>query len=426
LTFTNVIRCTARRFFSTSATGELSKELEPLSIYIHWPFCRDICPYCDFNRYKRDEIDHKSMNDTYLRIIDHMFSQNSIFEKRKLRSIFFGGGTPSTAHPQTFFNIIDRIHKYIPAYRDVEITMEANPTSIESKKLVQFKDAGINRISIGVQSFDERDLIFLGRKHSVDEAINAVLEAQRIIGNDRVSLDLIFGTALHARDPQVWERVLKKALDLETHHISLYQLTIEKNTKFYHKYMKGDFVLPNEQVQENLYDISIQMCKDKNLNQYEVSNFAKPNAESKHNIQYWKSRDFIGIGPGAHSRITLNDNKRFAFVQVMQPEQWIQDSMNDAKYLLGTIKMDQLSERVRLEELFLMGLRLVDQGVTASAVKHHTNVQDDNPFPLVLNRNVLEMLIQEGFLKYERRQDLHLMCTPKGVKLLNQICEMIL
>jgi putative oxygen-independent coproporphyrinogen III oxidase len=213
-----------RRYFSTS------KELEPLAVYIHWPYCRDICPYCDFNRYKRDhsQIDHQSLKNTYLHIIDNFF-QSQNFNSRKLRSIFFGGGTPSLAEPEFFHSIIDRVHRYISAYPKVEITMEANPTSLEMKKLAAFRNAGINRISIGVQSLHEQDLKFLGRKHTTDEAMNAIKQASSIF--DRVSLDLMFGTALHARNPQIWDQTLKKALELGTNHISLYQLTIEKNTK---------------------------------------------------------------------------------------------------------------------------------------------------------------------------------------------------
>ncbi len=183
-----------------------SKEVSTLSLYVHWPFCKDICPYCDFNRYKRDKIDHKSMKESYTRIIDNFFTQNPEFKSRTLSSIFFGGGTPSTAEPETFYSIINHINSHINCDQ-AEITMEANPTSIESEKLQSFKKAGINRVSIGVQSLHEQDLQFLGRKHSVDEAISAIQKAKSIFNN--VSLDLMFGTALHARDPSIWEDTLK-------------------------------------------------------------------------------------------------------------------------------------------------------------------------------------------------------------------------
>ncbi|KAL0487765.1 radical S-adenosyl methionine domain-containing protein, mitochondrial [Acrasis kona] len=353
--------------------------------------------------------------------------QNPEFQDRKLKSIFFGGGTPSLAQPETFSSIIHQTSKYISFLPDVEITMEANPTSVESDKIKEFKQAGINRVSIGVQSFDERDLKFLGRKHSIQEAVNAIKIAQDSVGQDRVSLDLMFGTNLHASEPDAWKKVLETALDLGTQHISLYQLTVEKNTSFYKKHAKGEFNLPSEEIYEYLYDTAINMCAEKGLKQYEVSNFSSSEStQSKHNVQYWKSRDYIGIGPGAHSRLTLPNNERVAAVQIMQPEQWMHEVNGDDVYnkiMPGNIKVDNLSTQERVDELFLMGLRLVQEGVSESALAHHSGLT----FSSALNKNILNQLIHHELLRMEETQnDKNLVATSKGIKVLNSVLSTLL
>lgn len=271
-------------------------ELPPLAVYIHWPFCKSKCPYCDFNSHVRAQVDVDDWRQSLLSELEYMAAQAP---RRRVRSLFFGGGTPSLMPPALAQALIDRVQALWPVAGDVEITLEANPTSVEAATFSDFKKAGVNRLSLGVQSLRDRELAFLGREHSAAEALAALERAQ--LAFDRYSFDLIY--ARPGQTPGDWEEELAQALRHAGGHLSLYQLTIEENTAFYHAYAKGGFTLPDDEQSEALYRITESMLADKGLLAYEVSNYAVPGEESRHNLAYWEGEDYIGIGPGAHGRI---------------------------------------------------------------------------------------------------------------------------
>ncbi|KAF0984750.1 hypothetical protein FDP41_000649 [Naegleria fowleri] len=414
----------------------------PISIYFHWPFCQSICSYCDFNRYKRDltsiqNLDpHNSNNNigyqmmkTYLLILEDFKRQMKNLNPQnnyELVSIFFGGGTPSTMNPLMMEELISKSMEIFSSNRDgVEISMEANPTSIESAKLLNFHKAGINRLSIGVQSFDSDCLKTLGREHSVDEAMYAIENAKNIFGNDSLSIDLMFGLPQHKTNRTIWEKTLKKALSLDLAHISLYQLTIEKNTKYY-KLFNEEKDLPNEDEYSYMYDYTIDTCHSAGLEMYEVSNFAKPGKECKHNIMYWRSiYDFVGIGPGAHGRLTNYETRqRYSTIQVLKPEDWIEKASLDFStrnsnpaLLLGNIKQENLSEMQQIEELFMMGLRMAKEGVKESSLKY---INSSMTFEKLFSSNLINRLIEHDYLSLvEEAEERRMVATRKGINVLD-------
>jgi putative oxygen-independent coproporphyrinogen III oxidase len=411
-----------------------------LSLYVHWPYCKSICPYCDFNRYKRESINHELMSQCYNRILDQFFTHNQhlLYPYTHIESVFFGGGTPSLADAKVFHRIIERVQKLnqsLPQPNEhIEVTMEANPNSIEISKLSEFKDAGINRLSIGVQSFNALDLQFLGRQHSVEEAKRAIDTAQSLFG-EKVSIDLMFGTPQHANNEQIWHQVLKEAFHLGLSHISLYQLTIEKNTQFYRKAQNGEFILPEEDCSERLYQNAIMQSAENGLEHYEVSNFAAPGNQCKHNLQYWRSMDYLGIGPGAHSRITDSNNQRYSMVQIMKPEDWMAEVINgevsnkDALSLLGSIKVQSLTMEQRIEECVMMGLRLVNEGLLERELSFQTD-KGSIRFEDIFNRNILKQLIRHDFITLdpiEKSSDnRRLKATYKGIKVLDELLASLL
>ncbi|KAG2383172.1 hypothetical protein C9374_004509 [Naegleria lovaniensis] len=415
----------------------------PISIYFHWPFCQSICSYCDFNRYKRDlssiqNLDPRhsdknigyQMMKTYLLILEDFKRQVKVLNPQhnyELVSIFFGGGTPSTMNPLMMEELISKSMEIFSTSREkVEISMEANPTSIETEKLLNFHKAGINRLSIGVQSFDSDCLKTLGREHSVDEALYAIESAKSIFGKDSLSIDLMFGLPQHKTNRTIWEKTLEKALSLDFSHISLYQLTIEKNTKFY-KLFNEEKDLPNEEEYSDMYDYTIDACQSIGLEMYEVSNFAKPGKECKHNIMYWRSiYDFIGIGPGAHGRLTNHTTRqRYSTVQVLKPEDWIEKASLDFSearnsnptLLLGNIKQEALSEMQQIEELFMMGLRMAKEGVKESSLKY---INSGMTFEKLFSSNMITRLIEHDYLSLiEEADGRRMVATRKGINVLD-------
>lgn len=318
----------------------------PLAIYIHWPFCKSKCPYCDFNSHVRDGVDQQRWRDALLRELEHMAAQ---VPGRTVTSIFFGGGTPSLMPPATAGALIDRVGALFPVAENIEITLEANPTSVEATTFEDFKTAGVNRVSLGVQSLRDEELKFLGRGHSAKEALAAVDRARSVF--DRYSFDLIY--ARPNQTLQDWEAELGEALRTIGGHMSLYQLTIEENTAFHHAYAKGGFALPDEEASEALYRLTESMLAVRGLIAYEVSNYAKPGEESRHNLSYWKGDDYIGIGPGAHGRIT--PSHRIATQTIKSPERWLEAVERDGH----AVEIWQDIERAQeAEERLMMGLRL--------------------------------------------------------------------
>lgn len=339
-------------------------------IYVHWPFCASKCPYCDFNSHVAQSIDHDAWADAYLKEIDYYAAKTP---GRRVTSIFFGGGTPSLMRPDVTAKVIDRIARRWHIANDVEITLEANPTSVEADKFTAFKDAGINRVSIGVQALNNEDLKFLGRVHNVDEALKAIDIARHTF--DRHSFDLIY--ARPDQTPQAWQAELKRALDIGTSHLSLYQLTIEQGTPFYMQHERGEFKIPDEDVGGELYDVTQRLLEDAGMPAYEVSNHARPGQESLHNLTYWRYGDYVGIGPGAHGRITINGDK-FATRGHRAPDVWMQRVAAQGH---GSHPEEPVSRDQRVTEAVMMGMRLREglclTGLEAEAQKEWRAIFDE-------------------------------------------------
>ncbi len=370
----------------------------PLSIYIHWPFCLSLCPYCDFNSHINSNIDHVLWLDAYKKEI--LFYQEKI-KGRYIKSIFFGGGTPSLMDPKTIEEIIKLISSIGIVDKETEITIEANPTSYEAAKFYDFKAAGVNRVSIGVQSILDERLAFLGRKHSAKDALKALESAAGLF--DRFSFDLIYATP----DQQLssWNSELQEALKFAAGHLSLYQLTIEKGTPFYNLYRKGELVPIVDDVAGNMYELTNNMLSEKGYNAYEISNYAQGNHECKHNLCYWQYDEYLGIGPGAHGRIHKEDTEVTAVMMIHNPQKWLEQvSVLDH----GIQKENMLSKREIIEEMLMMGLRL-KQGLSLNKFKDLIgqeihNILDQDFFMLIRKQGLIELendylrLTEKGFL----------------------------
>ncbi len=318
-------------------------------LYIHWPFCRSKCPYCDFNSHVRESIDEAAWQTALLAELDYWGDQTA---GRSLTSIFFGGGTPSLMPPEITAALIEQAREIWQVAPDIEITLEANPTSVEAGKLRAFKAAGVNRVSLGVQAMNDADLKALGRQHSAAEALAAVDLARGIF--DRISFDLIYARPHQTVDQ--WTEELTRALAYAPDHMSLYQLTIEDGTKFATLHQRGELVTPNEDEGAALYEVTQRLMNGAGLPAYEISNHAKPGAECRHNLTYWYYGDYVGIGPGAHGRVTLAGEK-FATRTHRAPEEWMK---RVESYGHGVTEQQEVKKRDQLEELLLMGLRLTD------------------------------------------------------------------
>ena len=285
-------------------------------LYVHWPFCQAKCPYCDFNSHVSREIDQERWRRAYLAELDRYAAE---VPGRVLTSVFFGGGTPSLMDPELVGAILDRVARLWPMANDPEITLEANPTSVEAGRFRGYRDAGVNRVSMGIQALNNADLARLGRLHSVEEALAAFDIARGLF--DRVSFDLIY-----ARQGQTladWRIELQQALSMAVDHLSLYQLTIEPGTAFGDRFARGTLRdLPDDDAGADMYLLTQEMCDAAGLHGYEVSNHAARGAESRHNLVYWRYGDFVGIGPGAHGRLTL-DGQRHATIGHHMPEAWL-------------------------------------------------------------------------------------------------------
>jgi len=318
-------------------------------LYLHWPFCQAKCPYCDFNSHVAGEIDHRRWRDAYLREIDRYAA---LLPGRVLGSVFLGGGTPSLMAPETVHDILEHARRVWPTANDLEVTLEANPGSVEAGRFRAFAEAGIARISLGVQALNDTDLRRLGRLHSVAEAIQALDIAKQSV--DRVSFDLIY-----ARQDQTlsdWRTELRRAVDLAVDHMSLYQLTIENGTAFGDRYRAGKLRgLPPDDLAADMYDATQEICEAAGLAAYEVSNHARPGAESRHNMIYWRYGDYVGIGPGAHGRITV-DGQRYATETWLQPDRWLSAAEAGHTESVRT----PLSGVEQAGEYLLMGLRVAD------------------------------------------------------------------
>jgi putative oxygen-independent coproporphyrinogen III oxidase len=321
---------------------------EPFGVYVHWPFCLAKCPYCDFNSHVRHGgVDQAIFVAAYLTELEH-FAE--LAPGRTVTSIFFGGGTPSLMQPATVGAILDRIGALWRVDPEAEVTLEANPTSVEAKRFSGYRSAGVNRVSLGVQALDDASLKALGRMHTTEEALQALAIAKRTFG--RVSFDLIY--AREGQDLAAWRGELAGALSDAQDHLSLYQLTIEDGTAFAALHAAGKLTLPDAQRAEEFYLLTQELCEAAGLPAYEISNHARPGAESRHNLLYWLGHDYAGIGAGAHSRITQRGTKH-ALTTRKSPEAWLAAVTRDGN---GIEQEDVLTEREAADEYLLMGLRL--------------------------------------------------------------------
>jgi oxygen-independent coproporphyrinogen-3 oxidase len=322
----------------------------PFAVYVHWPFCLSKCPYCDFNSHVRhggiDEARFVSAYET------EIATAAARVPGRTVSSIFFGGGTPSLMQPSSVQAILDCIGKHWTIAPDVEVTLEANPTSVEATRFRGFRAAGVNRVSLGVQALDDAALKELGRLHTAKEALDAVSVARSIF--DRYSFDLIY-----ARPRQIledWADELKRAIAEAAEHLSLYQLTIEPDTPFFGLHKAGKLIVPDEDLARDLYDLTQAVCADAGLPAYEISNHARPGAECRHNLVYWRGHDYAGVGPGAHGRLTIN-GRRVATATERRPEAWL---MRVEGRGTGLTVDEQLTSGEAADEYLLMGLRLAE------------------------------------------------------------------
>jgi oxygen-independent coproporphyrinogen-3 oxidase len=350
---------------------------------VHWPFCRAKCPYCDFNSHVRDAIDQGRWRNALLRELAQAADET---RGRTVTSLFFGGGTPSLMEPETVAAIIAAVRSHWRAAADIEITLEANPTSVEAGRFRDFRSAGVNRVSLGLQALDDQALRFLGRQHNAAEALRALDIARGTF--DRISFDLIY--ARPEQSPAEWQAELEAALGFAASHISLYQLTIEPGTAFEQRVARGDFSLPEESLQAELFEWTMARLERAGLAAYEISNHARAGDESRHNLTYWRYGDYIGVGPGAHGRLT-SDGRKLATRRHRAPEAWL-DLVERRGHALR--QCDEVDAPSRLSEMVMMGLRLAE-GIPDARFIAETGM----PMDRALDARRLERLIEGGFLE---------------------------
>jgi putative oxygen-independent coproporphyrinogen III oxidase len=328
----------------------LNDEPAAFGVYVHWPFCLSKCPYCDFNSHVR----HAAIDETrFARAFAAEIAATAARTPGRIVStIFFGGGTPSLMQPATIAAVLDSISQHWHVAADAEITLEANPTSVEAARFRGYRSAGVNRVSLGVQALDDRALGALGRLHSAREALDAVAIARSVF--DRYSFDLIY--ARPQQTPEEWAEELKRALAEAAEHLSLSQLTVEQETPFATLHAAGKLIIPDDDTARALYDTTQEVCAAHGLAAYEISNHARPGSECRHNLVYWRAQEYAGVGPGAHGRLDI-DGSRHATATEKRPEAWLQRVERDGH---GLITDDMLTREEMADEFLLMGLRLAE------------------------------------------------------------------
>jgi len=374
----------------------------PLAIYIHWPFCQSKCPYCDFNSHVASTIDHAAWREAYKKELEHYAR---LLPGRRITSVFFGGGTPSLMEAATVETILQTITRLWPMDGDVEITLEANPTSVEAQKFADFRKAGVNRLSLGVQSLRDDALKFLGRAHDAGQAKHAIELAARNF--QRFSFDLIY--ARQDQTPEMWETELCEALAFADGHISLYQLTIEPNTKFHTLAGRGEKLTAPDEQAALMFELTQKILTEAGMPAYEISNHAKPGAASRHNLTYWHYEDYIGIGPGAHGRYCIPD-KRFATEDHRAPEVWLK---HVSEHGHGLRVCDTLDAGTSQREALMMGLRL------SEGISHQTWQKKFGAAlgDFLLSKKIAR-LMEEGYLMNNATS---LQATAAGLQRLNAV-----
>jgi putative oxygen-independent coproporphyrinogen III oxidase len=378
-----------------------------IALYVHWPFCKSKCPYCDFNSHVRAGIDDARWRAALLKELDHYGAKTA---GRRLVSVFFGGGTPSLMAAATVAAVLERAHIHWRAAPDLEVTLEANPTSVEAQRFADFRAAGVNRVSLGVQALDDRALKFLGRGHDAAEARAAVALAARSFA--RTSFDLIY--ARPGQSVAAWQKELDEALALAGEHLSLYQLTIEPGTAFHTAHARADFTLPDDELAGTLYEATHERLARAGLPAYEISNHARPGAECRHNLVYWRSGDYVGIGPGAHGRFGV-DGARYAAHQRRAPETWLAAVEERGDATEGCVALDA---RERREEFLMMGLRLAE-GISRARFRDALGADVVE----ALDRTALDDLIGGGFVLLD---DERLAASEAGRQRLNAVLARLL
>lgn len=367
-------------------------------LYVHWPFCAAKCPYCDFNSHVRAAVDQTKWADA---LATEIRRAGAYTGPRMLNSIFFGGGTPSLMEPETVKAVIGAARDVWHFANDIEITLEANPTSVEAHRFEGYARHGVNRVSLGVQALNNADLRKLGRLHSVEEAQSAFQVARSFF--DRVSFDLIY--ARQNQTLEDWRVELSTALDMAVDHLSLYQLTIEEGTAFWDRAQRGSLKgLPTDDLGADLYDLTQELCNSAGLPSYEVSNHARPGAESVHNLIYWRGGDYVGVGPGAHGRLTV-DGQRSATECWKQPEAWLSAVSKGS----GVKIRETLSPQDIAEERLIMGMRLLE-GLDMEDIDH------------IIDQQRFERLLEDCFVWSHNGR---IGATAQGRPMLNHLITQI-
>ncbi len=368
-------------------------------LYLHWPFCQSKCPYCDFNSHVAAKIDQNRWKAAYLAEIGRLAAET---KDRVLQSVFFGGGTPSLMDPELVGAILDKIRTSWPQSNDWEVTLEANPGSVEAGRFKGYADAGVNRISMGLQALNDVDLRRLGRLHSVAEARTAFDIARKAFG--RVSFDLIYARQDQSRS--AWKSELREAISMAVDHLSLYQLTIEDGTAFGDRFAKGGLQgLPGDELSAEMYEVTQEICDAAGLPAYEVSNHAAAGMESRHNLIYWRGGDYVGIGPGAHGRLTLQGT-RWATEAPRAPDEWLKKV---EQALPGEEPRSAIPGQERALEYLMMGLRL-SEGINPARYRDLCGT--------ALDANKIKGLVDLGMVVSDNHT---LVATPKGRLILNAV-----
>ncbi|XP_041073398.1 radical S-adenosyl methionine domain-containing protein 1, mitochondrial isoform X2 [Carcharodon carcharias] len=331
--------------------------LHQAALYIHWPYCERRCIYCNFNKYISPSVDHDAMRDGLIRETETLLSNSRV---KEITSVFIGGGTPSLARPSTIASILETVARATHFPHNLEISMEANPTSAAASRLAEFKAAGITRLSLGIQALCDHDLKILGRDHTAQEALWSLEEASKLFPG-HTSVDIIFGRP--GQNVESWKEELEELLALCDHHVSLYQLTLERGTALYKQVQEKVLRMPEQEAMAQMYQAARSILRKAGFLQYEVSNFAKNGAVCLHNLGYWRGRQYLGVGPGAHGRfVPLGEGKtqREARIQTLEPSNWLREVR---RFGHGTRKRVQQSKLDILEELLVMGLRM-NEGIS--------------------------------------------------------------
>ncbi|KZY37917.1 coproporphyrinogen III oxidase [Roseovarius sp. HI0049] len=372
-------------------------------LYIHWPFCEAKCPYCDFNSHVSRAIDQERWRQAYVSELDRYAE---MLPHRVLNTVYFGGGTPSLMAPDVVGGVIEKIRQCWPTSNDLEITLEANPGSVEAGRFAAYADAGVSRVSMGIQALNDVDLRRLGRVHSVDDARQAFDIARKNFA--RISFDLIY--ARQDQTVSAWRRELEEALSMAVDHLSLYQLTIEPGTAFGDRFAHGGLRgLPDDQRAGDMYEVTQDVCGAAGLPAYEVSNHAAPGAESRHNLVYWRYGDYVGIGPGAHGRITI-DGQRYATEGFSQPGKWLDAVVSD----VSCETAEPIEGYDQADEYLMMGLR-ISEGIDARRYKAMSGKD--------LSADALARLEDLGMIRQNRHE---IRATKQGRLVLNAVIKELL